>query len=45
MHAVVSSKLDKLADVCRRFHVRRLEVFDPPRAQRISTTDAAMPTS
>src|ERR1700730_12177803 len=27
MHAAVSTKLDKLADVCRRFHVRRLEVF------------------
>ncbi len=27
MHAVVSSRLDALAELCRRFHVRRLEVF------------------
>lgn len=27
MHAAVSSKLDALAALCRRFHVRRLEVF------------------
>jgi hypothetical protein len=27
MHAVVSTKSDALAELCRRFHVRRLEVF------------------
>ena len=27
MHAAVSSKRDALAELCRRFHVRRLEVF------------------
>jgi predicted nucleotidyltransferase len=27
MHAAVSTKRDTLADLCRRFHVRRLEVF------------------
>jgi predicted nucleotidyltransferase len=27
MHAVVSSRLDALAEICRRFHVRRLDVF------------------
>jgi hypothetical protein len=27
MHAAVSSKLDALAELCRRFHVQRLEVF------------------
>jgi hypothetical protein len=27
MHAAVSSKREALADLCRRFHVRRLEVF------------------
>ena len=27
MHAVVSSRLDALAELCRQFHVRRLEVF------------------
>ncbi len=27
MHAAVSSRRDSLADPCRRFHVRRLEVF------------------
>jgi hypothetical protein len=27
MHAVVSSKRDALAELCRRFHIRRLEVF------------------
>ncbi len=27
MHPAVSSKLDALAQLCRRFHVRRLEVF------------------
>ena len=27
MHAVVSSRLDALAEICRRFHVQRLEVF------------------
>jgi predicted nucleotidyltransferase len=27
MHAAVSMKRDTLADLCRRFHVRRLEVF------------------
>ena len=27
MHVAVSTKRDTLADLCRRFHVRRLEVF------------------
>ena len=27
MHAVVSTRLDALAELCRRFHVRRLDVF------------------
>jgi hypothetical protein len=27
MHAVVSTRLDALAELCRRFNVRRLEVF------------------
>ena len=27
MHTAVSTKRDTLADLCRRFHVRRLEVF------------------
>ncbi len=27
MHAAVSSKREALAELCRRFHVRRLEVF------------------
>jgi hypothetical protein len=27
MHPVVSSRLDALAELCRRFHVRRLDVF------------------
>jgi predicted nucleotidyltransferase len=27
MHVVVSSRLDALAELCRRFHVRRLDVF------------------
>jgi predicted nucleotidyltransferase len=27
MHAAVTSKRDALAELCRRFHVRRLEVF------------------
>ncbi len=27
MHAVVSSKRDAVAELCRQFHVRRLEVF------------------
>ena len=27
MHAAVSSKRETLAELCRRFHVRRLEVF------------------
>jgi uncharacterized protein len=27
MHAAVSAKRDTLADLCQRFHVRRLEVF------------------
>lgn len=27
MHAAVSNKRDALAELCRRFHVRRLEVF------------------
>jgi predicted nucleotidyltransferase len=27
MHTTVSSKREALADLCRRFHVRRLEVF------------------
>jgi uncharacterized protein len=27
MHVVVSSKRDALTEFCRRFHVRRLEVF------------------
>jgi len=27
MHVVVSSKRDALAELCLRFHVRRLEVF------------------
>ena len=27
MHAVVSSKREAVAELCRRFHVRRLEVF------------------
>jgi uncharacterized protein len=27
MHAAVSSKIETLAELCRRFHVRRLEVF------------------
>ncbi len=27
MHAAVTAKLDALAELCRRFHVRRLEVF------------------
>ena len=27
MHTAVSSKRDALADLCRRFHIRRLEVF------------------
>jgi predicted nucleotidyltransferase len=27
MHPAVSSKRDALADLCRRFHVQRLEVF------------------
>ena len=27
MHAAVSSKREALAEICRRFHVRRLEVF------------------
>jgi hypothetical protein len=26
MHAAVSSKRDTLADLCQRFHVKRLEV-------------------
>ena len=27
MHAVVSNKRDAVAELCRQFHVRRLEVF------------------
>ncbi|HME23307.1 MAG TPA: nucleotidyltransferase domain-containing protein [Acetobacteraceae bacterium] len=27
MHAAVSAKRDSIAELCRRFHVRRLEVF------------------
>lgn len=27
MHAAVSAKRDPIADLCRRFHVKRLEVF------------------
>jgi hypothetical protein len=27
MHAAVSTKRDTIADLCQRFHVRRLEVF------------------
>ena len=27
MHALVSAKRDAIAELCRRFHVRRLEVF------------------
>jgi hypothetical protein len=27
MHAAVSSKREALAELCRRFHVRRLEIF------------------
>jgi uncharacterized protein len=27
MHAIVSSKRETLAELCRKFHVRRLEVF------------------
>lgn len=27
MHAIVSSKREALAELCRKFHVRRLEVF------------------
>lgn len=27
MHSMISSKLDMLADLCRRFHIHRLDVF------------------
>lgn len=27
MHEVVSAKRDRIVELCRRFHVRRLEVF------------------
>jgi uncharacterized protein len=38
MHAAVSTKRDTLADLCRRFHVRRLEVFGS--AARVVDFDA-----
>lgn len=27
MHAAISTKLDALTELCRRFHVRRLDIF------------------
>lgn len=43
MHDAVSSKRETLAELCRRFHVKRLEVFGS--ATRTSTRSAATRTS